>query len=90
MNRWIMYASQNIPGNQSFRLTCHESLARCVESLDQFSRDIYADDVSAWLYVFDDESWYEARRYEDTGCPFDYPARLIERGPRGGWRVQSC
>lgn len=89
MNRWIMYASQNFPGSMSFRVTCHESLEWCKESLEDFGRAVHAD-VSAFLYAYSDEAWKSAREYEEIGCPFDYPDRLIERGPRGGWRVERC
>lgn len=89
MNRWIMYASANMPGNLSFQVTCHESLEWCVESLERFERACGMD-VSASLYVFDDEAWKAARKFQDVGCPFDYPDRLIERGSRGGWRVERC
>lgn len=87
-NRWIMYASQDMPGNTSARVTCHESLEWCKESLEQFSRAIHANDVSATLYPYSDDDWQEARNFEDVGCPFDYPSRIIERGPRGGLRIE--
>lgn len=89
-NRWIMYASQVMPGNTSFRLSCHQSLDWCKDSLAQFSREIYADDVYATLYPFTEEMWAEARKYEETGCPFDYPSKIIERGPRGALRIISA
>lgn len=87
--RWIMYAQQIMPGNLSFRVTSHESLAWCKESLDRFSRAIHTDDVCATLYTYSDDAWKSAREYEDIGCPFDYPDRIIERGPRGGLVVKN-
>lgn len=86
-NKWIMYAQQPFG---SFRVTCHQSLAWAMESLRNYSRAVYCDDVTATLYAYDDESWREARAFESTGCPFDYPDKIIERGPRGALRITNA
>jgi hypothetical protein len=82
-----MYASQDIPGSQSFRVTSHESLTWCTESLRKLAKALDTDNVSATLYMFSGPAWDKAREFERIGCPFDYPAKVINRGPRGGFRV---
>jgi hypothetical protein len=88
--RWIVYAQQIMPGNQSFRVTCHESLEWCKESFRRFSDAIGTDDVSASLYAYSDEAWQAAREFEGIGCPLDYPDRQIDRGPRGALVISNC
>jgi hypothetical protein len=46
-----------------------------------------SDNVSATLYAYSDEAWAEAEDFRRVGCPFDYPDRLLELGPRGGVKV---
>jgi hypothetical protein len=86
-NRWIMYAHQDNYGGQSFRVTAHESLQWCKASLEEFSRALMEENVSATLYAYSDEAWRSAREYEDIGCPFDYPDYVIKRGPRGAFTI---
>jgi hypothetical protein len=86
--RWIAYTQQNIPGNPSFELSRHTSLADAVQHVADYGDAVMYDDCSATLYAYSDERWEQAQRFADAGCPFDYPDRLIERGPRGGWRVE--
>lgn len=88
-NRWIMYASIVMPGNQSSKLTCHESLEWCKKSLESFSEQCGMDTVYATLYAYSDDAWLSAREYEDIGIPFDCPDRIIERGPKGGLVVKN-
>lgn len=89
-NRWIMYAQQSGPAGMFPRVTCHESLDWCLDSLKKYARDVHTDNVSASLYAYDDESWRQARNFQDVGCPFDYPDKLIERGPKGAFRVTNA
>lgn len=86
--RWIAYTQQTIPGSLSFDLSRHTSLAGAVEHVDQLSHEWLYVDCSATLYAYSAEAWERAEEFRDIGCPFDYPDRLIERGPRGGWRVE--
>lgn len=87
--RWIVYVQQNIPGDLSFTLSRVSSLEAAREAIAEFSRDVGYDDCSATLYPYSEDTWREAQEFEDVGCPFDYPDRIIERGPRGGWRVAN-
>ena len=82
--RWIMYISQNIPGNTLFDLQRVTSLDAARVAFADFCRAVYSDECSATLYAYTDEGWTEAESFRDTGCPFDYPDRVIERGPMGG------
>ena len=86
--QWIMYAHQNaygggMPGDLS-RVT---SINAAKDALETFAREVYSDNVSATLYAYSDEAWAEAEDFRDVGCPFDYPDRLLELGPRGGVKV---
>lgn len=87
--RWIMYTSQNFPGNISFDLSRHTSLDDAKSAFADYCKAVYNDDSHATLYPYSDEDWSSAEDFRDTGCPFDYPSRIIERGPLGGIRVQN-
>lgn len=89
-NRWIMYAFTSFPGGQQFRVSTHESLEWCIESLAKFSKSTGDYRVSASLYPFDEKSWKVAREYQNIGCPFDYPTKIIERGILGAFRIKNC
>ena len=85
--QWIMYAQQNMAGGQSFDLSRVTSIGAAKSALETFAREVCSDDVSATLYAYSDEAWTEAEDFRDVGCPFDYPDRLLELGPRGGVKV---
>jgi hypothetical protein len=90
-NRWIMYAHQGFPGELYARVTCHESLDWAKWSLKKYAdATVVREQASATLYPFTPEDWESAREMEKVGCPFGYPSRLIEFGPKGGIRVESC
>ncbi len=84
MPRWIAYTQQNIPGSTSFDLSVHNSLREAEEWHRDFCRNVGTDDVSMALYPYTDENYDTAMDFADAGCPFDYPSKIIERGPRGG------
>lgn len=87
-NRWIMYAFDSFGG---FRVTAHESLDWCKESLAKFSLNTGDYRVSASLYPYTDEDWKVAREYQNVGCPFDYPTKVIERGRlSGAFRIENA
>lgn len=81
---WIMYVSQNIPGNQSFDLSRETSMVNAREAYVKFCDAVGTEDCSARLYVYSEESWASAEEYRKIGCPFDYPSVCIDRGPRNG------
>lgn len=89
MHRWIMYVSQNFPGNISFDLEQAMSLPHARAIFQDFCRAVGTDECSATLYAHTAEAWESAEEFRDTGCPFGYPDRIIERGPRGGIRVMN-
>lgn len=86
--RWIMYTSQN-SFSDSFDLTRHASLKDARGHYEDYCKAVGANDCHATLYGHDEESWAEALDFKDVGCPFDYPAKVIERGPNGGVRVED-
>lgn len=85
--RWIMYAQHNIPGVRPSDLTEQRSLESAKRELADYAEAVQYDDVLAVLYHWAPERWAEALEFKDVGCPFDYPDRLIERGPRGGFVI---
>ena len=90
MYRWIMYVSQNIPGNQSFDLERVSSIDKARDVFTKFCDDVGYDDCSARLYAYSDERWTEAEEFHGVGCPFDYPDRIVERGPSNGVIVSKA
>lgn len=82
--RWIMYSNQDIPGGMTFDLTRHPSLREAVKFYREYCEAVFTDECSARLYLYFEEDWSSALDFKDSGCPFDYPAKLIERGPRNG------
>jgi hypothetical protein len=98
MIRWISYTSQNIPGGQGFTLGFCTSLSEAVEAHKEFCEGVGTTDCNTSLYAVplpsqQYEEHFEmiesAKKYADIGCPFDYPDRIIESGPRGGVKVMN-
>jgi len=90
MFRWISYTQAHIPGNQSFQLGRHESLADARQTFLKFCHDSGYDASSMSLYAYSDEAWAQAEDFRDIGCPFDYPVRRIIRGERNGVVMEKC
>lgn len=93
--RWIVYLNQPMGGFEVERAT---SLEGAKQLLRNYSRNTgYYHDLqvsgqygcSAALYPYSDKDWAEAEEYAEIGCPFDYPSRALEHGPRGGVRVMN-
>lgn len=87
---WIMYVSQDIPGNLNFDLERVTSTTHAIRVYRDFCRAVGAEECSASLYPYSAEAWAEAKEFSDAGCPFDYPSYLMERGSRGGVKVTSA
>jgi len=94
--RWISYTSQNIPGNQSFSLHFHNNLTDALDVYKTYCREVGYDDCSMTLYATPywdadklEEMIESAKKFMDVGCPFDYPDRIIERGPLGGVKISN-
>jgi hypothetical protein len=90
MFRWISYSQLNIPGNVSFKLDRHKSIADAREAFETFCRNSGYPDSSMTLYVYSGDAWDSAKSFEDIGCPFDYPTKMITRGPRNGIKIEQC
>lgn len=83
--RWIMYMYQPLGG---FDVTRVASLEQARTELWRYGRATYTyEEATASLYPYTEEAWAEAESFRDTGNPFDYPSKVIERGPKGGMRV---
>jgi hypothetical protein len=85
--RWIAYTWQ-IPFAQSAELSRHTSLASVLDAAREYSDAVGSDEVTGMVYAYSDERWAQCKEFEGVGCPLDYPDRTIERGPRGGWKVE--
>lgn len=84
--RWIMYMYQPMGG--SFDVTRVASLEQARAELERYGRETYTyEEATASLYPYSEEDWAEAESFRDTGNPFDYPSKVIERGPKGGMRI---
>ncbi len=89
---WISYTSQNIPGNQSFELDFHPTLGDAKATFKEFCEGVGTDDCIMTLYWCggDAEMVKSAYDFALIGCPFDYPSKLVETGPRGGVKVTNA
>lgn len=94
--RWIIYMHNPLGGFDVDRVT---SLDAAKSALVEYCKNtgFHADlqvtgeyGCTATLYAYDPARWLTALNFRDAGCPFDYPDRLVKRGPRGGTRVESC
>lgn len=83
--RWIMYLHTPMPGNVSVNLRRVTSLTNALLEVINFERDTdFYGQCGAVLYPYSEEDWENAEEFATTGIPFDYPVKVIERGPRGG------
>lgn len=89
MFRWISYSHLHMPGNQSFKLDRHKSISDAKAAFEKFCRDS-GYDSSMTLYGYSDDAWLSAKDFEDVGCPFDCPNRMLSRGPRNGIKLERC
>lgn len=91
-DRWIGYTQQNIPGTILGEMRFFPTLAHAARWYETYCYNVGYDDCSMTLYYAgNDQSMYDlAKEYEEIGCPFDYPDRVIEHGPRGGVKVTRC
>lgn len=86
--RWIAYFGASfVDGGLAGRFV---SLPRVVAELREFAEAIGADEPYARVYPCDDTAWAEALEYAEIGCPFNYSAKVIERGARGAWNVSNA
>jgi hypothetical protein len=90
MNRWIMYMWQAIPGGDSADPIRIDSLDTARDKFEQFGMDMNAEDIVAALYAYSDDAWESAEEFRGIGNPFDYPDKIMERGPRGGILVRNA
>lgn len=94
--RWIMYLHDPLG---SFDVERVENLEDAKVALIEYGRatGFYQDlqtngnyGCTGSLYPYSEEDWDEALRFKDVGCPFDYPSKLVENGPRGGVRITNA
>lgn len=94
--RWIMYLHQPMGGFDIERVT---SLEEAGAALIRYGRDtgFYQDlqvggqyGCTGSLYPYSEEDWAEAVKLREIGCPFDYPSKLVNNGPRGGVKVVNA
>jgi hypothetical protein len=82
---WIMYLHTPMPGDRSVTLRRVTSLTNALLEVANFELATgFRGQCGATLYPYSEENWRLAEEYATIGTPFDYPVKLIERGPRGG------
>jgi hypothetical protein len=87
--RYIVYLHQPFPG--AFDIDRCTSIADAKRKLEQYGNDTCTYELAtATLYAYSDEDWAEAEEHATIGCPFDYPWKVIEWGPRGGMKVVNA
>ena len=90
MFRWIVYLHHRVPFG-SFELDRAVSLADAQRLLREFdSNGGYDHESDASLYPYSEENWEDAKQFEDVGCPFNYPAYILEWGNRGAIRIERA
>lgn len=89
--RWIMYLHTPMPGDISVTLRRVASLRSALLELVNFElASGFIGRCSASLYAYSDQDWADAEEYATVGCPFDYPDKVIERGPKGGMTIVNA
>lgn len=89
--RWILYVWQAVPGGGGDDPQRVESLSEARDTADQFGMDMGGiTNVCGTLYPYSEEDWASAEEFRGIGCPFDYPTKVIEMGPRGGVRITNA
>lgn len=61
-----------------------------VRAVRDYFADSDYDNASVYACLFDVDMWRSALEYRETGCPFDYPTYVMDRGPRGGVVVERA
>lgn len=97
--RWIMFTSQNIPGNQLADARRVVSLTAARRVYEVFCESVGTDNCSATLYPYTEENWEETlehrvdskeSQFTVNGCPLGYPSKTVERGNRGGIKIENA
>lgn len=85
--RWIVYLHHPMT---VFEVRRAVSIDDAKSLLQQYSEEAFVyEQATASLYPYSKEDWAEAKEYEEIGCPFDYPSKVMEFGPRGGIKVEN-
>lgn len=87
--KYIAYVQRDMPGDRSFDLHRFRKDSEVLEYLRELE-DATGDQWYASLYPYSTEGWRYAKDFETTGCPFDYPWKVSERGPRGGLKLVTA
>lgn len=88
--RWIVYMYKGEEFSSEFGLITAENGREAMEALKNYVGSGTSADAGASIYPYTPEDWESALDFKDSGCPFDYPSKRIDRGARGGFRmVQS-
>lgn len=84
---YIGYAQREMPGDISFDLYRFRNESEALGQLRALEAGT-GDQWSMSLYGYSPENWWDAKDFESTGCPFDYPRKVSKRGPRGGLKFE--
>lgn len=75
--------------SHSFELHRFRSEREALDYLRKQERET-GEQYSMSLYGYTTKDWWEAKGFETIGCPFDYPWKISERGPRGGLKLVNA
>lgn len=87
--RWIVYLYGGHP-SWGFEVERFTSLKQASERFFRYAIVPGYDRASACLYPYSEDDWQEARECASLGCPFDYPSKIMELGPRQGVKVENA
>lgn len=86
--KYIAYWGQPMfPGSEPYP---YRSLKELREGFLEYCKGVGVDDCSGPVYGWSEEAWESAVEFAGVGCPFDYPWFIVERGPRGGIKIEGC
>lgn len=91
--RWIMYLHNPMGGFDVIRVRNLEHAKAHLVAYGEntgFGQSLQTNGeygCTGSLYEYTEEMWADALEFKTTGCPFDYPAKLVKNGPRGGVRI---
>jgi hypothetical protein len=94
--KYIMYLHNPMGGFDFTRVeSLEEAKAALVEygTATGFHQDLQVTGqygCSGSLYPYSEENWAEAEEFATSGCPFEYPWKLVENGPRGAVRITNA
>lgn len=88
MMKYIAYWGQPMfPGTIPY---AYKSLQDLRKGFLEYCEGVGVDDCSGPVYGWSEENWESAVEFQGIGTPFDHPWMIVERGPRGGVKIENA